>query len=198
MLDTRREIFRGLEKKIAKLFSFLPFSPNQYTISTLFFALVSFYFLFQEKIILAVFFFIIAAFLDLVDGAVARHKNLATKKGAYLDTIVDRFVEGILLFGILFLPLPRVLFESYIWVFLIFFGSLMTTYAKAAAKEKDLVEDELKGGLLARGERLFIIIMSLIFGIFNYTLTVYFLIIIALLSNFTAIQRISSALKKNQ
>ena len=73
----------------------------------------------------------------------------------------------------------------------------MTTYAKAAAKEKGLVESELKGGLLARGERLFLIIASLVFGIFDYTFTVYFLIVIALFSNFTAFQRTFSALKKD-
>ena len=126
MLDARRDIFKGLEKQIAKIFSCLPFSPNQYTISTIFFALLSFYSLYIERIIFAILFFAVAAFLDLVDGAVARNKKIATKKGAYLDTIVDRFVEGILLFGILFLPLPRVFFESHVWIFLILFGSFMT------------------------------------------------------------------------
>lgn len=199
MLDAHRDFLRGFERKVGKIFSFFPLSPNQYTISTIFFALAAFYFLYnRNKIIFAIIFFIIAAFFDLVDGSVARYKNQATKKGAYLDTIIDRFVEAILIFGILFLPLPEVLFPAYVWVFLILFGSLMTTYAKSAAKEKGLVDSELKGGFLARGERLILIIIAIILGIYNYYWTVYLLIVIATLTNFTAIQRIFSAINKSK
>ena len=148
---------------------------------------------------LAIFFFLIAGFLDFVDGAVARYKNLSTKVGAYLDTICDRYVEGILLLGMLFLPLPKVFLPSQVWIFLILFGSVLTTYAKAAAKEKDLVSQELKGGLLSRGERIILLLVSLLSGIFDpgYFLMTYILILIAALTNFTAIQRIYSAIKLN-
>lgn len=196
MLDAKREKFKNIEKKVAKIFSYLPFSPNQYTAFTVFFAFFAFFFLINAKIIPALILFIFASFLDFVDGAVARYKNLATKFGAYFDTIADRFVEFFLLFGILFLNLPQFFLENYIWIFLIVFGSLMTTYAKAAAKEKDLVLEELKGGLLARGERLFLILLSLFFYIFNPYFSVYLLILIAILTNFTAIQRIYFAFKK--
>ncbi|MDD5551919.1 MAG: CDP-alcohol phosphatidyltransferase family protein [Candidatus Pacebacteria bacterium] len=198
MLDAHRDFLKGFEKKVGKIFSFFPLSPNQYTISTIFFALAAFYFLYKNKIIFAIIFFIIAAFLDLVDGSVARYKNQATKKGAYLDTIVDRFVEAILIFGLLFLPLPEVLFPVYVWIFLILFGSLMTTYAKSAAKEKDLIDSELKGGLLARGERLILIIIAILLGIYNYYWTVYLLVLIAILTNFTVLQRIFSAINKSK
>lgn len=199
MLDAHRNIFKGLERKTGKFFSYFGLTPNQYTIISLLFAFIAFYFLLKIKILLAILFFLLASFLDFVDGAVARYKNLSTKFGAYLDTIVDRFVEGIFLLGILFLPLPKILLSSYFWIFLILFGSLMTTYAKAAAKEKDLTDEELKGGLLARSERLILITLSLVFGYFiDFKFTVYLLIIIALLVNLTAIQRIFFAYKKNK
>lgn len=196
MFDAKREIFRGVELRVAKIFSIFPFTPNQYTISTIFFALFCFFFLLEKQILLAIFFFLLASFLDFVDGAVARYKKMESKKGAYLDTIADRFVEAILLFGILFLNLPSVFFENYVWIFLILFGSLMTTYAKAAAKEKELVVEELKGGLLARGERLFLILLSLILALFEPYFATYLLILIAFLTNFTALQRIYFAIKK--
>jgi phosphatidylglycerophosphate synthase len=198
MLDAKREKFKNIEKLVAKIFSFFPFTPNQYTAATILFALLSFFFLFKKKILIAILFFLLASFLDFVDGAVARYKKKATKIGAYFDTIADRFVEGILLLGILFLELPDVIFKSYIWIFLILFGSLMTTYAKAAAKEKDLVVEELKGGILARGERLFLILFSLILSLFNPYFCVCLLIIIAILTNFTAVQRICFAVKKSK
>jgi phosphatidylglycerophosphate synthase len=197
MLDAHRNIFKDPERKIGKFFSYLPLKPNHYTITSLLFAFVAFYFLLKINILLAVLFFVFSSFLDFVDGAVARYKNQTTKFGAYLDTIIDRFAEGIFLLGFLFLPLPEIFLKSYIWIFLILFGSLMTTYAKAAAKEKDLVVEEMKGGLLARGERITLIIISLILGYFiNFYLTVCFLIGIAFLTNFTALQRIYFAYRK--
>jgi len=198
MLDLYRDFFKNLEKVIGKIFSFFPLTPNQYTLISIIFALGTGYFLIKQNLILAIVFFLIASFLDFIDGAVARYKNIPTKVGAYLDTIIDRYVEGILLLGMLFLPLPKILFPSFVWIFLIFFGSLMTTYAKAAVKEKDLSTKELKGGLLSRGERIILLIISLVLGVFNFSWMTLLLIIIAILTNFTAIQRIFSALKINE
>jgi len=195
MLDLQRDLFKKVEKIVGKIFSSLPITPNQYSLISIIFALISFYFLIKHNLILAIPFFLIAGFLDFIDGAVARYKNISTKIGAYLDTICDRYVEGILLLGMLFLPLPKILLPAYVWIFLILFGSLITTYAKAAAKEKELVAQGLKGGLLSRAERLILLITSLILGIFNFSWMTYLLILIAILTNFTAFQRINSAIK---
>ncbi|MFH1657377.1 MAG: CDP-alcohol phosphatidyltransferase family protein [bacterium] len=197
MLDSQRHLFKGLEKFIGKIFSALPLMPNHYTLASVLFAFGILYFLIKQSILLAIFFLVIAGFLDLVDGAVARYKNVATKRGAYLDTIVDRYVEGILLLGMLFLPLPEIFLPAYVWIFLIIFGSVMTTYAKAAAKEKNLTDQEMKGGLLSRGERIILLTTALILGLFSFVWMAYLLIAVALLSNLTALQRINSALKLN-
>ena len=198
MLDLHRNSFKGLEKYIGKTFSVLPMTPNQYTLASVLFAFCALYFLIQQSIILAIPFFMIAGFLDLIDGAVARYKKASTKTGAYLDTIVDRYVEGILLLGMLFLPLPEIFLPGYIWIFLILFGSMITTYAKAAAKEKELTNLELKGGILSRGERIILLALALILGIFSFLWMVHLLIIIAALANITALQRIVSAIKTSR
>ena len=198
MLDLHRNLFKGAEKFVGKIFSIPNITPNQYTLISFLFALASLYSLINQNIILAIVFFLIAGFLDFVDGAVARYRNISTKVGAYLDTVVDRYVEGTLLLGMLFLPLPEIFLPAYIWIFLILFGSVMTTYAKAAAKEKNLVDQEMKGGLLSRGERIILLITTLILATFNFTYAVYLLIILAMLSNFTALQRITSAIKLNK
>ena len=195
MLDLHRNLFRGLEKTVADFFSPLPITPNQYSFNSVVFAFICFYFLLKQNLAWAILFFLIAAFMDFVDGAVARRKNLATKKGAYLDTVFDRFVEGILLLGFLFLPLPQIFFPIYIWIFLILFGSMMTTYAKSAAKEKELTVKELKGGLMSRGERSLFYLLAMITGIFCTEGMAWILIIMAALTNLTAIQRIRSAIK---
>jgi phosphatidylglycerophosphate synthase len=190
MLSENRKKFEIISEKIGKIFSKTGLSPNTFTLISLFFAIISSLFLIKINLILASVFFLFAAFLDLIDGAVAKFTNSATKKGAYLDTIFDRYVEGIILLGFLFLPLQKIYLDAKLWIFLSLFGSFMSTYAKAAGKEKDILKEELKKGLLERPERLFLIFLSLILGIFNFSWMIYPIIFLAIFSNFTAVQRI--------
>jgi len=200
MLDTKRHWFKSLEVLIGKTFSLLPITPNGYTYLSGVFALIGMYYMIMQELALSIVFFFIGAFLDFVDGAVARNKNISTKVGAYLDTIFDRYVEGMIFFGMLFLPLPKIWLPAYAWIFLVMFGSVVTTYAKAAAKEKELVNQELKGGILSRGERLILIFVALILGLIypDFMYTTYVLILIAVLGNFTALQRVYSAIRINK
>ena len=195
MLEEKREKFKRISNWTGSIFSKTGLTPNQYTLISLFFVLVSFYFLIKERLILALIFFLLAAFLDFIDGAVAKFLEKKTKKGAYLDTISDRYVEGIILLGFLFLPLADFLLPAKIWIFLAFFGSLMTTYSKAAAKEKELTQKELKKGLLGRAERIILISLAIFLGIFNLSWMLYPIIFLAVFSNLTALQRIYLSLK---
>lgn len=202
MLTEKRERFKKIENIIGEFFSnFL--TPNQYTLISLVFAILSFNFLIKLNFILALIFFLIATFLDFIDGAVAKFLQKETKKGAYLDTICDRYVEGIILLGFLFLPLADFLLPAKIWIFLAFFGSLMTTYSKAAAKEKDynpptaLTPPRAKplGGLVERPERIILISLAIFLGVFNLLWVIYPIVILAALSNLTALQRIYLTLR---
>ena len=196
MLEAKREKFKGVSQKTGQFFSKFGSTPNQYTLISLLFVVISFSFLINLNLVLALIFFLSAAFLDFIDGAVAKFTQRETKKGAYLDTICDRYVEGIILLGFLFLPLKGFfLLPAGIWIFLAFFGSLMTTYAKAAAREKEMVTEELKKGLWGRGERVILIFLAMFLGIFNLSWMLYPIVILAILSNLTAIQRIYLTLK---
>ena len=210
MLSENREKFKKIEIKTGEFFSKLGLTPNQYTLISLFFAILDFYFLIKNPstakggdermfididLILALIFFLLATILDFIDGAVARFTQKATKKGAYLDTISDRYIEGIILLGFLFLPLADFLLPAKVWIFLALFGSFLTTYSKAAAKEKEMVTEELKKGLLGRGERVILIFLAMLLGIFNLSFVIYPIIILAIFSNITAFQRIYLALK---
>jgi len=197
MLAEKRKSFKKLENIVGKFFSqFL--TPNQYSCLAILMALLCFKFLFESNLKLALIFLFIASFLDFIDGAVARKTNTASKKGAYLDTILDRYVEAMVLLGFLFLPLPKIFLPTYIWIFLALFGSLMTTYAKAAGKEKGILEKELKKGLVGRGERMILEFLAVFLGIFNLQWTLYLIIVLAVLSNLTAVQRIYFILHTKQ
>ncbi len=189
MLAEKRQQFKQLENIIGKVFSkFL--TANQYSGLAILMALFYFRFMVANNLKIALIFLFAASFLDFVDGAVARKTNTASPKGAYLDTILDRYVEAMVLLGFLFLPLPLIVFPSHIWILLALFGSLMTTYAKAAGKEKEILKTELKEGLAGRGERMILEFLAVFWGIFNLQWTLYFIIALAVLSNITAIQRV--------
>jgi len=190
-----RDKFKGLSVKIGMLFSKIPLSANQWTIISLVPAVIALYFLVKEQFLAAGVLFIASAFLDLVDGAVARVTGTVSKFGAYLDTIVDRYVEAIIIFGLLFASLPEFVIPIYAWVLLYLFGGMMTTYAKAAAKEKEIITEgkELKGGLLERAERLIILFIGILLAAFNPLFLTYVVALLAVLTNLSALQRIWKA-----
>jgi len=190
VLVQKREKFKKIEVIIGKVFSKFPLSPNFYTLISIISAFFSFYFLINLKLLAALIFFVLAAFFDFVDGAIARYSQKVTKIGAYLDTISDRYVEGIVLLGFLFLPLPKIGLPAQIWIFLSLFGSLLITYSKAAAKEKELIRLEFEKGIFCRAERIILISLSIILGIFNFSWMTWAIIFLAFLSNFSAIERI--------
>lgn len=194
MLEERREKFELISEKVGRFFSKSKIHPNYFTLISILFGVFCFLSLLWQNLISGMVFFVLAAFCDFVDGAVARTSLKVTKVGAYLDTIFDRYVEGMVLAGFFFLPLPKFFIPASVWIFLCLFGSLMTTYAKAAAKEKEMVKKELKKGLFGRPERMILIFLSLFLGVFNLYWLVFVLIILAIFSNFTALERIYSVL----
>ena len=98
-LYKRREAFSGLSLRVGTAFSRLGPGPNFWTGLSLLLATAAFVFLTQQLFLGAAAAMIIAAFFDFVDGSVARAKLAASRMGAYLDTVTDRYVEAIIIFG---------------------------------------------------------------------------------------------------
>jgi phosphatidylglycerophosphate synthase len=189
----RREKFSKTSERLGGIFGFLP--ANAYTVLALLLALVSAYFILVQNFIAAAVFFAIAAFLDTVDGAVARYRNQASKRGAYFDTVSDRYMEGIIILALILVPLPSFYLPSYFFAAVYLFGSMTITYVKAAAKEKELTKKEITGGLLERPERMILLFIGVLLAHFNAAYLTYVLVILAVLANITALQRIRIALK---
>ena len=189
-LYSHREKFEKVSIMVGRIFAKLRLTPNQWTFLSLLPAVIAAYFLFLESFLYAAIFFAVASFIDLIDGSVARVTGRVTKFGAYLDTVVDRYIEGLILFGLLFATLPAFYIPHHVWIFIVLFGGMMTTYVKAAAKEKNLIQDkELKGGLLQRTERLIILFIGLLLATFDPLYLTYILVILAVLTNLSACQR---------
>jgi phosphatidylglycerophosphate synthase len=191
-----RHKFEGLSKAIGKAFRMTGLPANTITIASIVPAVASAYFITQADFVLAAALFMVCAVLDMADGAVARATGKVTNFGAYLDTMTDRYVESFVMFGLLFLALsggmpeiPMLPLPAAAWVFLLLFGALMTSYSKAAAKEKELVRIEIKGGLIERAERLLILFTGILLAAVNPLYLTYAVALLAILANFTALQR---------
>ncbi|MFH0832514.1 MAG: CDP-alcohol phosphatidyltransferase family protein [Candidatus Aenigmatarchaeota archaeon] len=185
MLYGRREKFSGIEEKLGRLFRFM--SPNRLTMMTLIPALLTFYLLVQKYFFAAGVMLLITFLFDVIDGSVARFAKKETRFGAYLDTVVDRYVEFIIILGLLFVNPPMMIFPSYVWIILLLFGSLMTTYVKSAAIEKKMVKN-LTGGI-ERAERGIILFFGIVFAGYQEIFLTYVIIILAILTNLSAISK---------
>jgi phosphatidylglycerophosphate synthase len=184
-----RQKFQWLSVKIGGAFSRLGVSPNQWTLMTILPTLGTLYSLMNSNFLLAAVFLIITGFIDLIDGSVARVMGKVTKLGAYLDTMMDRYVESLIIIGLLLVALPGFYLPAAVWLFIYFMGSMMTTYAKSAAKEKELVEDELSGGIVERAERFFILFIGMVLAAYDRSILTYAIVILAVLTNISALQR---------
>lgn len=135
-----------------------------------------------------------AGIFDMFDGAMARVRNAATTFGAFLDSTLDRYSESIILAGLLYYALQRPGLHETLWpwayeqqwmlalIFVAAVGSLMVSYTKARAEGLGL---ECKTGLLARPERVVLLAIGLLTGT-----TIWALMLLAVLSHVTAIERI--------
>ncbi len=195
MLYKYSEKFEGFKGKVGYFFGKLPLNPNAWTLLSIVAALASFYFIWQENFIPASLLFAIAALLDIIDGSVAKAKNKVSVLGAYLDTITDRYVEFIIIFGLFFAAYPHVFLSSKTWLLTLLFGSLMTSYSISAAHEEGIEERRLRGGILERGERMMLLFLIILLSSFSRTYAIYLIAIMAILANITALQRIRIAVK---
>ena len=120
--------------------------------------------------------------VDAMDGALARLRNEASDWGAFVDAVTDRYSELFLFLGFLIHYMLQQNVFGIILAYLAAAGSVLVSYIKARADASKL---DANVGLLTRVERYIVLIPGLIF---NLPLPV--LIIIAILANFTALQRI--------
>lgn len=120
--------------------------------------------------------------VDAMDGALARLRNETSDWGAFVDAVTDRYSELFLFLGFLIYYMLQANAAGVILAYLAAAGSVLVSYVKARADASKL---DANVGLLTRVERYIVLIPGLIF---NLPLPV--LIIIAVLANFTALQRI--------
>ena len=123
-----------------------------------------------------------AGVFDMLDGAVARVTKTVTRFGAFLDSVIDRYSDMLMLFGLMiwYAKADRMFYLGLTGMVII--GSVMTSYTRARAES---LIPACKVGFLERAER----VVMLIIGALTDRMAVV-LWIMAILTNWTVFQRI--------
>lgn len=186
------EIGREFSSFLGRVFRNIPLHPNIITLSSVFFALVG-YLAYDYGGWISFGLFVFAFFVDALDGAVARAKNMQTRKGAFIDGVCDRVVEFFIILTLLRMPVTFLILPPYLWLLMVlFFGTGMTSFVKAYAEHTQVLHHARAvrmPGMLERAER-----SALLMGVFFLVLmdsefSAVVLMFTAMLSFLTFIER---------
>jgi len=185
-----RRVFGPLVRLVARGFIRLGISPN--VISFLAFLLAMgatlLLILFHWYVVYGVLVFC-AGLLDGVDGEVARKTIQMSVTGGFLDSMIDRIVDVIVLMPFLWLPNPvPSLGPTVWWVALAITGSLLVSYARSRAQAAGVTDTDV--GLAARSERLFILVVTTILVVVHPVFPYLGLLLVAILSHLTVVYRV--------
>jgi CDP-diacylglycerol--glycerol-3-phosphate 3-phosphatidyltransferase len=182
---------RGVARGIMRIFKKTPLSPNGVTVIGCLLHLPLVWVLangwwWQGGLLM-----LFAGGFDMLDGALAKVKNRVSTFGAFLDSTLDRYGEILTLLGLLLFYRNNVEIDNKTWgsvlVYAAICGALMVSYARARAEGLGM---ECKTGLLARPERILILAIGCLIMPFADMAVIICLWILAVGTNFTAIQRI--------
>lgn len=123
-----------------------------------------------------------AGVFDMVDGRVARATGQVTTFGAFFDSVIDRFSDVALFFGLLVYYARANRFFYVVLVALVMTGSVMVSYTRARAES---LIPKCKVGFMERPERVVLVIIG---ALLNRMAPVLW--VIAVLSHITVIHRI--------
>jgi len=178
---------RKASEPMARLLAKTKLTPNQMSWAAFGIALLSFVsFIFGQNIIGGLL-VQLSSIVDGVDGSLARIKGIASTFGSFLDSVLDRYADILIVLGLTLWSLSR---ETYpgIWLagFLAIAGTICISYTRAriGSNHRHLFDKGLKS-LASRDIRLFLIMLGAVTG------QAYFcLIVIAALTNLVVFYRL--------
>jgi len=127
---------------------------------------------------------LLSGFLDAIDGTLARATGKVTRFGGFFDSVCDRYSDAIVLASVIFSGLC-----DPFWGFAALIGSMMVSYSRSRAEAAGV---KMAGvGLAERAERMIFLALAIYAATIDLTYLNYGIIILALLANFTVLQRSS-------
>jgi archaetidylinositol phosphate synthase len=165
----------------AKMLHNLGLNPNQVSILGIILAVLSALTYWQWKLnslllILAPLLMLASGLLDALDGALARLYGEATNFGGFFDSLLDRYC-GIILGGL----------TDVSWGLAALIGSLLVSYARARAEAAGVKMESV--GLAERAERLVLLALASFLSFVWLEALGWGVLVLAILTNLTVIQR---------
>ena len=133
-------------------------------------------------ILLATVLFLASGFCDALDGVIARIFQQTSVFGGFLDSLLDRYADAAVYVGIIIGGLCNPLSGLAALA-----GSMMVSYSRARAEAAEIEMESV--GLAERAERMLILSIASIAAIFWLQALEIGILLIAVLSNFTVLQR---------
>lgn len=164
-------------------------SPNAISLTGTIFGFLAAYLIFIERPAFGAIFFLIAGFFDIMDGAVARGSNRVTRFGGFFDSVLDRYTDMSIMGAICFVYIRHNNIGLALATFIAIIGTALIPYARARAEAASV---DCKTGILERPERT----VLLVIGLFIPVTLNYIIVILAILTHITVIQRIVHVWKK--
>jgi len=145
----------------------------------------------QFYLLLATVLLLLSGFCDVLDGVVARLYEQSTPFGGFLDSLLDRYADATVYAGIIVGGLCDLLSGLAALT-----GSLLVSYSRARAEASNIGMESV--GLAERAERMIILAIATTTAFFWQPTTVMNMgiILLAVLSNLTVIQRAIYAYNK--
>jgi CDP-diacylglycerol--glycerol-3-phosphate 3-phosphatidyltransferase len=131
-------------------------------------------------------FLLLSGLCDVIDGDLARRRNLVSRFGAFIDSSFDRVTEFAYFGGILLLTVNRTGFHDWqvVVILVALSGSVLTSYARARAEGLGI---GCTVGVMERPERIALLLLGLLLG---YRILIAVMTILAVTTMYTFIQRI--------
>jgi len=176
-----KKLGRVLDRPLFRLALIVPFSPNTVTlagfVATIVACLVLSFSLEVGGILI-----LLSGFFDMLDGAVARAKGMATAYGAFLDSVLDRYADAAMLLAVFWNMVSREDTAGMILSLVSLVGSFLVSYARARAEGLGV---SCNHGIMERPERIVLLAGGAITG---YIIPVLW--IMSALTHVTVMQRI--------
>jgi archaetidylinositol phosphate synthase len=165
----------------------LGLTPNHVSILGIIFAVLSALIYWQWEfhsffLILAPLLMLISGFFDALDGAMARLYEETTKFGGFLDSLLDRYADAIILCGIILGGLTEVY-----WGLAALLGSLLVSYSRARAEAAGVNMESV--GLAERAERIILLAVASFLAFIWFDALNWGILVLAILTNLTVVQR---------
>jgi len=169
------------------------FSPLTVSIAGVVITLIGAWIVAEGHLFLGTLVFLIGSAFDMLDGGLARLQGTVSRRGAFLDSVLDRFGEAAFLIGIAVFYMERGgrnWDTAVVLILVTMFGSLATSYVRARAEG---VGETCLVGWLQRTERVILLSVGALLGAHLLYVALW---VLAIATVATTIQRIVHVAKK--